>query len=185
MKLYKPPNNQVRDRSGPRRCYAVNCAALVLSSPSADRQTDRLAPSAIPWQATSYERERPIATTTLDTDDGDHEEMPATTAAALAAERAGPPPRAADVSPLQTKVNVNVNGADAGEGEGGCIESLETLCRELKTKVDGFLARETEDPVLRSTQAQVRVGLGVVDEALRRYRCVFPPRFLVFLVWGG
>ncbi|RYP59975.1 hypothetical protein DL769_008320 [Monosporascus sp. CRB-8-3] len=93
--------------------------------------------------------------------------MPATTAAAVAAERAAPPP-AADAPPLQT--NVNVNGADAGEGEGEGTESLEGVCRELKTRVDGFLARETDDPVLRSTQAQVRVGLGVVDEALRRYR---------------
>ncbi|RYP30475.1 hypothetical protein DL767_006216 [Monosporascus sp. MG133] len=91
--------------------------------------------------------------------------MPATTAAAVAAERPAPLP-AAHAPPLQT--NVKVNGADAGEGEG--TESLEALCRELKFKVDGFLARETEDPVLRSTQAQVRVGLGVVDEALRRYR---------------
>ncbi|RYP53591.1 hypothetical protein DL768_001455 [Monosporascus sp. mg162] len=106
-------------------------------------------------------------TTTLDTADHDHEEMPATTAAALAAERAAPLP-AAHAPPLQT--NVNVNGADAGEGEG--TESMEVLCRELKAKVDGFLARETDDPVLRSTQAQVRVGLGVVDEALRRYRPV-------------
>ncbi|RYP93308.1 hypothetical protein DL770_000597 [Monosporascus sp. CRB-9-2] len=110
-------------------------------------------------------------TSTLDTDDHDHdhdhEEMPATTAAAVAAERAAPLP-AAHAPPLQT--NVNVNGANAGEVEG--TESLEALCRELKAKVDGFLARETEDPVLRSTQAQVRVGLGVVDEALRRYRPV-------------
>ncbi|RYO76000.1 hypothetical protein DL762_009867 [Monosporascus cannonballus] len=95
--------------------------------------------------------------------------MPAATAAAVAAERAVPPP-AADAPPLHT--NVDVNGADAGEGEGAGVESLEALCRELKTKVDGFLARETDDPVLRSTQAQVRVGLGVVDEALRRYRPV-------------
>src|SRR5688572_22889524 len=89
--------------------------------------------------------------------------MPATTAAA--------PPPAPDAPPLQT--NVKVNGAGAGEGEGEGTGSLEALCRDLKAKVDGFLARETDDPVLRSTQAQVRVGLGVVDEALRRYRCVF------------
>ncbi|RYP15894.1 hypothetical protein DL765_005428 [Monosporascus sp. GIB2] len=114
---------------------------------------------------------RSAVTTTPDTDDHDHDhsEMPAATAAAVAAERAAPP-LAADAPPLQT--NVHVNGADAGEGEAEGAESLEALCRELKTKVDGFLARETDDPVLRSTQAQVRVGLGVVDEALRRYRPV-------------
>lgn len=67
-------------------------------------------------------------------------------------------------------VNGNGNGATTAADAGG----MEALCRELKRKVDGFLERQIDDhdEVLRSTQKQVRVATGVIDEALRRYRYV-------------
>ncbi len=63
--------------------------------------------------------------------------------------------------------NNNVDGADAAG-------SLEALCHDLRRGVDGFLARRAGDDeaLRRSTQEQVRVARDVIDEALRRYRCV-------------
>ncbi|KAK7750851.1 3'-phosphoadenosine 5'-phosphosulfate sulfotransferase [Diatrype stigma] len=62
-------------------------------------------------------------------------------------------------------INGHVNGAAAKAGD------LEMLCRDLERQVDGFLNRRIDDNnVLRSTQEQVRVARGVIDEALRRYR---------------
>ncbi|KAI6085792.1 putative FAD synthetase [Hypoxylon rubiginosum] len=47
---------------------------------------------------------------------------------------------------------------------------LETLCRDLKAKVDVFLDTPTEDELLNSVKNQIIVARGVIDEALRRYR---------------
>ncbi|KAI5861974.1 putative FAD synthetase [Durotheca rogersii] len=47
---------------------------------------------------------------------------------------------------------------------------LEVLCRQLKTRVDNFLNTPTSDPLLKSVKSQVVVSLGVIEEALQRYR---------------
>lgn len=49
---------------------------------------------------------------------------------------------------------------------------LREVCYEMKKKVDAFLSREPDTPLLAKTQAQLRVSLQVVDEALEKYRCV-------------
>jgi len=51
--------------------------------------------------------------------------------------------------------------------------SLHDVCLELRERVDAFLAEKPETPLLRNVQAQLRVSMGVVEEALGRYRCVF------------
>ena len=51
--------------------------------------------------------------------------------------------------------------------------SLHDVCLELRERVDAFLAEEPERPLLRNVQAQLRVSMGVVEEALGRHRCVF------------
>ena len=51
--------------------------------------------------------------------------------------------------------------------------SLHDVCLELRERVDAFLAEELERPLLRNVQAQLRVSMGVVEEALGRHRCVF------------
>lgn len=51
--------------------------------------------------------------------------------------------------------------------------SLYDVCLELRERVDAFLAEEPERPLLRNVQAQLRVSMGVVEEALGRHRCVF------------
>ncbi|KAL2182056.1 uncharacterized protein P884DRAFT_235481 [Thermothelomyces heterothallicus CBS 202.75] len=47
--------------------------------------------------------------------------------------------------------------------------ALPDVCFELQAKVDAFLAEQTDDRVLRNVQSQVRVSMGVIQEALRRY----------------
>lgn len=72
-----------------------------------------------------------------------------------------------DAGPATHRTNGNDNAVPRDR-------TLEALCHDLRRKVDAFLALETEDAVLRSTQRQVRVAGDVIDEALRRYRCVPP-----------
>lgn len=50
--------------------------------------------------------------------------------------------------------------------------TLQDVCLELRERIDAFLAEEPETPLLRNVQAQLRVSMGVVEEALGRYRCV-------------
>lgn len=47
--------------------------------------------------------------------------------------------------------------------------TLPEVCGELQRKVTAFLEEKTEDTVLRGVQSQVRVSIGVIEEALRRY----------------
>lgn len=50
--------------------------------------------------------------------------------------------------------------------------SLRDKCIEIKDKVDAFLAEDPDTQILRDVQAQLRVSIEVVEEALERYRCV-------------
>ncbi|CAJ2514060.1 Uu.00g021790.m01.CDS01 [Anthostomella pinea] len=70
-----------------------------------------------------------------------------------------------DVSAPRTTTTTN------GAGPKSTPTKMETLCRELKGKVDALLAKPTDDDeVLKSLQDQVRVARDVIEEALRRYR---------------
>ncbi|KAI1101842.1 putative FAD synthetase [Jackrogersella minutella] len=62
------------------------------------------------------------------------------------------------------------NGSAPPRTNGTGSHELETLCRELKAKVDDFLDTPTEDEVLDSVKNQIIIARGVIDEALRRYR---------------
>ncbi|KAK1768325.1 hypothetical protein QBC33DRAFT_371427 [Phialemonium atrogriseum] len=48
--------------------------------------------------------------------------------------------------------------------------TLPEICLTLRRKVIAFLEEKTDDEVLRNTQGQARVSMGVIEEALRRYR---------------
>jgi FAD synthetase len=50
--------------------------------------------------------------------------------------------------------------------------SFRDVCFELRDKVEAFLAEEQKTTLLRDVQAQVRVSIGVVEEALDKYRYV-------------
>lgn len=51
------------------------------------------------------------------------------------------------------------------EGE----RALGEVCDEIRDKVDAFLGEEPSTPLLKQVQEQVRISLGVVEEALTRY----------------
>jgi DNA-binding transcriptional ArsR family regulator len=48
--------------------------------------------------------------------------------------------------------------------------SLEDVCLEWKGKVDAVLAEENRDEADRMLKERVRESLGVIGEAVRRYR---------------
>ncbi|OHX00318.1 phosphoadenosine phosphosulfate reductase [Colletotrichum incanum] len=47
--------------------------------------------------------------------------------------------------------------------------SFYDVCDELRLRVDAFLAEDQKAELLRNVQAQLRVSMGVVEEALARY----------------
>lgn len=54
----------------------------------------------------------------------------------------------------------------------GGAASIRPLCEDIAAHVNAFLAEELESEVLRAVQAQTARALGVIGEALERYRCV-------------
>lgn len=62
--------------------------------------------------------------------------------------------------------------------------TLPEICYALRRRVMAFLEEEqTGDELLRNTQGQARVSMGVIEEALRRYRWVpLPVRRLAWAV---
>ena len=46
---------------------------------------------------------------------------------------------------------------------------LEQICLELQDKVNSFLREEAATDLLRGVQDQVRLAMGVIEEALDRY----------------
>lgn len=49
--------------------------------------------------------------------------------------------------------------------------ALRSLCRDIKGKIEAFLAEDIETGVLRRVQEQTRLSLQVAGEALQRYEC--------------
>ncbi|KAK1968607.1 phosphoadenosine phosphosulfate reductase [Colletotrichum sublineola] len=47
--------------------------------------------------------------------------------------------------------------------------SFYDVCNELRSRVEAFLAEDQKTEVLRNVQSQLRVSMGVVEEALERY----------------
>ena len=49
-------------------------------------------------------------------------------------------------------------------------DSLYSVCQKLRDKVEAFLKEDVDADILRDVQAQLRISMGVVEEALERYR---------------
>ena len=64
----------------------------------------------------------------------------------------------------------------------GPPQSLPALCADLHTRVEAFLAQDFEAENLRSAQAQTRISLGIIREALERYRHTILVLILVSLL---
>ena len=70
--------------------------------------------------------------------------------------------------------DAHVNGiskinAEAQTQHSPLPRTLPEICFELHAKIDAFLREQTDDDVLRKVQSQVKVSMGVIREALRRY----------------
>lgn len=50
------------------------------------------------------------------------------------------------------------------------VPSLRQVCLDLQDKLEAFLAEDVDTKILKSVQAQVKEAVGVIDEALERYR---------------
>lgn len=75
--------------------------------------------------------------------------------------------------------NHAANGSAAPGGPNGGVgtpidtsstPTMRHVCLELQAKVDAFLAEDVDTKLLRDLQDQVRDAVGVIDEALDRYR---------------
>jgi hypothetical protein len=62
---------------------------------------------------------------------------------------------------------------DDGEDANRPLRSFHAVCVELRERIDAFLSEKPQTPLLRNVQAQLRVSMGVVEEALGKYQCVF------------
>jgi len=62
-----------------------------------------------------------------------------------------------------------VNGVAKPASASDAPRTLPEICDELRRKVIAFLEEQTDDEVLRNVQSQVRVSMGVIEEALGRY----------------
>lgn len=62
-----------------------------------------------------------------------------------------------------------VKGVPNSASASDALGSLPEICDELRSKVIAFLEEKTEDEMLRNVQSQVRVSMGVIEEALSRY----------------
>jgi FAD synthetase len=72
-------------------------------------------------------------------------------------------------APVSTDDNVPViNGHWDSHASGNILP----ICTELAAHVKEFLESEQETKLLKNVQEQTRVALGVIDEALERYRFV-------------
>ena len=50
--------------------------------------------------------------------------------------------------------------------------SLPEVCERIHGRVEAFLSAEPKSERVRAAQAQTRRSLNVIEEALRKYRCV-------------
>lgn len=64
------------------------------------------------------------------------------------------------------------DGTTAAVAASAAAPSLRQVCLELQDKVEAFLAEDVDTKILKSVQAQVKEAVGVIDEALERYRYV-------------
>lgn len=67
-----------------------------------------------------------------------------------------------------------VNGGVTTDESSPPSLSLRHVCLELQNKLDAFLAENVDTKLLKAVQAQVKEAVGVIDEALDKYR--YAPR---------
>lgn len=53
--------------------------------------------------------------------------------------------------------------------------TIQPICADLAARVNTFLETEAPTPLLQDVQKQTRIAMGVIEEALERYRLVQKP----------
>ncbi|KAI9786425.1 MAG: 3'-phosphoadenosine 5'-phosphosulfate sulfotransferase [Geoglossum umbratile] len=71
--------------------------------------------------------------------------------------------------PHSRQGNSRINGVAEPVSASDAPRALPEICSGLRRKVTAFLKEQTDDEALRNVQSQVRVSMGVIEEALRRY----------------
>lgn len=79
----------------------------------------------------------------------------------------GPASAAASAS---AEANTDASALGAAAAAAAATPSLRQVCLELQDKVEAFLAEDVDSKLLKGVQAQVKEAVGVIDEALDRYR---------------
>ncbi|KAI1816478.1 adenine nucleotide alpha hydrolases-like protein [Poronia punctata] len=73
-------------------------------------------------------------------------------------------------APPTRQANSALNGyTTKSDSDPSSSHTLWDVCLELRNKVDGFLAEDSETSLLRNVQARVREAMEVIDEAFQRY----------------
>lgn len=80
-----------------------------------------------------------------------------------------------DPAPAAASAEANRDASALGAAAAATTPSLRQVCLELQDKVEAFLAEDVDSKLLKGVQAQVKEAVGVIDEALDRYRYAPPP----------
>ena len=75
-------------------------------------------------------------------------------------------------APVSTTTDDNAPIVNGHSDPDPTTTTLLEISTALAARVNVFLETEQDLPLLKRVQEQTRVALGVIDEALERYRCV-------------
>jgi hypothetical protein len=67
------------------------------------------------------------------------------------------------------------NGIDHGCGEADASTTLAEVCADMHNRVSAFLAAAPKSEIIRRTQEQSRISLGVIEKALQDYKYAVAP----------
>jgi hypothetical protein len=67
------------------------------------------------------------------------------------------------------------NGIDHGRGEADASTTLAEVCADMHNRVSAFLTAAPKSEIIRRTQEQSRISLGVVEKALQDYEYAVAP----------
>jgi FAD synthetase len=76
--------------------------------------------------------------------------------------------------PLRAPEDTGDNAIPQTNGHGiNNDNSIRPICAAIAARVNAFLDEKAETELLRTVQVQTRIALGVIKEALEKYRLVF------------
>lgn len=64
------------------------------------------------------------------------------------------------------------NGLDRGHGEADASTTLSEVCADVHSRVSAFLSATPKSDLMKRTQEQTRISLGIMEKALQDYEYV-------------